>query len=77
MKKLVKKPVFKKNQMIITALAGMIAIAGYLNYAGKKDLANGNTVYEAGAMDISDEDILAENQAASWRRIFPQKIPTL
>lgn len=33
MKKLVKKPVFKKNQMIITALAGMIAIAGYLNYA--------------------------------------------
>lgn len=34
MKKLVKKPVFKKNQMIITALAGMIAIAGYLNYAG-------------------------------------------
>ena len=43
----------------------MIAAAGYLNYAGKKDLANGNRVYEAGAMDISDEDILAENQAAS------------
>ena len=36
MKKLVKKPVFKKNQMIITALAGMIAVAGYLNYASPR-----------------------------------------
>ncbi|EEQ57521.1 hypothetical protein CBFG_01231 [Clostridiales bacterium 1_7_47FAA] len=59
------KRLFRRNQIIITTLAVMIAAAGYLNYAGKKDLANGNRVYEAGAMDISDEDILAENQAAS------------
>lgn len=59
------KRLFRRNQIIITTLAVMIAAAGYLNYAGKKDLASGNRVYEAGAMDISDEDILAENQAAS------------
>ena len=65
MKDMNMKRLFRRNQIIITTLAVMIAAAGYLNYAGKKDLANGNTVYEAGAMDISDEDILAENQAAS------------
>ena len=59
------KRLFRRNQIIITTLAVMIAAAGYLNYAGKKDLASGNRVYEAGAMDISDQDILAENQAAS------------
>ena len=56
----------------------MIAAAGYLNYAGKKDLASGNRVYEAGAMDISDEDILAENQAASLNgQAGLQEIPSL
>ena len=29
------KRIFKKNQIIITTLAIMIAIAGYLNYSGK------------------------------------------
>ena len=29
------KRLFKKNQIIITTLAVMIAIAGYLNYSGK------------------------------------------
>lgn len=55
------KKIFKKNQIIITALALMIAIAGYLQYTGKevsdeaalkevsKDL--GEDTY-----DISDED---------------------
>ena len=65
MKDMNMKRLFRRNQIIITTLAVMIAAAGYLNYAGKKDLASGNKVYEAGAMDISDEDILAENQAAS------------
>lgn len=65
MKDMNMKRLFRRNQIIITTLAVMIAAAGYLNYAGKKDLASGNRVYEAGAMDISDEDILAENQAAS------------
>ena len=30
------KHIFKKNQIIITALAVMIAVAGYLNYSGNK-----------------------------------------
>lgn len=65
MKDMNMKRLFRRNQIIITTLAVMIAAAGYLNYAGKKELADGNRVYEAGAMDISDQDILAENQAAS------------
>ena len=56
------KRIFRRNQIIITTLAIMIAAAGYLNYATKQELAAAN-VYEAGVMEISDEDILAENQA--------------
>ena len=43
------KRLFKKNQIIITTLAVMIAIAGYLNYSGKlfgeteKDTTEANT----------------------------------
>ena len=56
------KRIFRRNQMIITTLAVMIAAAGYLNYSVKKEVA-GSEVYEVGMMEISDEDILAENQA--------------
>ena len=56
------KRIFRRNQIIITTLAVMIAAAGYLNYSTKQELA-GAGVYEAGVMEISDEDILAENQA--------------
>lgn len=60
------KKLFRRNQIIITTLAIMIAAAGYLNYAGKKELeANADdSIFEAGMMEISDEDILAENQLA-------------
>ena len=61
------KKLFRRNQIIITTLAIMIAAAGYLNYAGKKELeANAGGLYQVGALEISDEDILAENQAASY-----------
>lgn len=56
------KKLFRRNQIIVTTLAVMIAAAGYLNYTGKQELEAGNTAYEAGLTDISDEDILAENQ---------------
>ncbi len=62
-KKMDMKKLFRRNQIIITTLAVMIAAAGYLNYAGKQDAASGTDVYEAGVTDISEEDILAENQA--------------
>ncbi|WP_432630305.1 SpoIIIAH-like family protein [Brotaphodocola sp.] len=62
------KRMFRRNQMIITTLAIMIAAAGYLNYAGKRELEastnTGNQIYQAGSLDISDEDLLAENQLA-------------
>lgn len=61
------KKLFRRNQIIITTLAIMIAAAGYLNYAGKKELeaSSDDMVYEAGLMEISDEDLLMENQAAA------------
>ncbi|PWM60716.1 MAG: stage III sporulation protein AH [Subdoligranulum variabile] len=70
------KRIVKKNQIVLTLLAVMIAVAGYLSYAGKfnflggekKAQADGNAAEEtvaAGLLDISDEDVLAENQALS------------
>ena len=67
--KQLKKPVFKKNQMIITALAAMIAVAGYLNYSGTRldeSLLNANSTAVEDeedaslAEDISAEDLYAE-----------------
>lgn len=61
------KKLFRRNQIIITTLAIMIAAAGYLNYAGKRELeANAGGIYQVGNLEISDEDLLAENQAASY-----------
>ena len=36
------RKLFRRNQIIITTLAVMIAAAGYLNYAGKRDLEAGS-----------------------------------
>ena len=67
------KKILKNNQVIITALAIMIAIAGYLNYVQKigdendyqsvisEDITDANQ----SILDISEEDIFAENQAVS------------
>lgn len=69
------KRIVKKNQIILTLLAVMIAVAGYLSYAGKFDFPGGEKQAQAdakteetvaaGLLDISDEDILKENQAVS------------
>lgn len=76
-KKMNMKKLFRRNQIIITTLAVMIAAAGYLNYAGKQEMASGTDVYEAGVMDISDEDILAENQALLGENGSYQEIASL
>ena len=61
------KSMFKRNQIMITALAIMIAAAGYLNFAGTKigeeELVS--TGAEAGEeltalMDISEEDLFSD-----------------
>ena len=58
------KKLLKKNQIMITALAIMIAVAGYLNFAGAKigeeDFLSTNgsdseLTYDVA--DISDEDM--------------------
>ena len=57
------KRIFKKNQIIIAALAVMIAAAGYLNYSGKlfgdKDTAEKTNAELANTelLDISEEDV--------------------
>ncbi|MCI9136871.1 MAG: SpoIIIAH-like family protein [Lachnospiraceae bacterium] len=55
------KKVFKKNQIIITALALMIAVAGYLQYTGSQkdsDLAKeASTDTKKSTYEISDEDM--------------------
>lgn len=67
------KRIFRKNQMIITTLAIMIAVAGYLNYSGEQFLPqNDSAAEEAGSKlvvedgldtsDISMEDIYAQTQ---------------
>ncbi|MBQ8815224.1 MAG: SpoIIIAH-like family protein [Lachnospiraceae bacterium] len=82
------KRIVKKNQVVLTLLAVMIAVAGYLNYAGNMEKAdegqNDNAAsvnVESGLTGISDEDILAENQAAGESLVdvdaFPEEDNTV
>lgn len=76
MKQLLKKPKIKKNQMMITALAVMIAVAGYLNYSGtqlgESLLGADSEAVEDGsiAQDISSEDMYAESGVADTGDIY-------
>ena len=58
------RKLFRRNQIIITTLAVMIAAAGYLNYAGKRDLEAGSRLSRAESLELSEEDLMAENLAA-------------
>ncbi len=87
-KPVIKKPVFRKNQVIITALAAMIAVAGYLNYSGASlDAsllsANSESVEEEDtdlALDISAEDSYAgtgETDVADLGEEYTEEIASL
>lgn len=58
------KKLFKKNQIIITSLAIMIAVAGYLNYSGRmfgeRTNANGDELANQELLDISMEEGTAQ-----------------
>ena len=60
------KRLFKKNQVVITALAVMIAVAGYLNYSGRifgtpdKVEETGGELANQELLDISAEDGMLE-----------------
>lgn len=59
------KNMIKKNQMMITALAIMIAVAGYLNFAGTKVMDEDlmSVSGEMGATGLTQEDADAEYAA--------------
>ncbi len=64
------KQLLKKNQTIVSALAVMLAVAGYLTYAGSTDMAEnnkdtGSATYANAQYEISQEDLMLENAAAS------------
>ena len=58
------KKIFRKNHIIITALALMIAVAGYVSYTQtntvEKEAMNSSAETVADTYDISDEDTVAE-----------------
>lgn len=62
------KRIFRKNQIIIAALAVMIAAAGYLNYSGrlfgqKDDAAQASAdLANKELLDISEEDVSASSK---------------
>ena len=65
------KKILKKNQVIITSLAVLIAVAGYLNFAdvdlGFKDQAastDGNSILEDVDYDLTDETALLDENGA-------------
>ncbi|MBQ4059118.1 MAG: SpoIIIAH-like family protein [Lachnospiraceae bacterium] len=55
------KKMFKKNQVIITALAIMIAVAGYLNFSSESPVLNASVedMQSEGASGNSDDDIVS------------------
>ena len=65
------KKIMKKNQMIITSLAILIAVAGYLNFAdvdlGLKDQevsTEGSSILEDVDFDLTDETALLDENGA-------------
>ncbi len=60
------KRVFKKNQVVVTSLALMIAVAGYLNYSGTvfqvtdESVETSNDLTSAELLDLSEEDLTTE-----------------
>lgn len=60
------KNLIKKNQLMITALAIMIAIAGYLQFAGngleeEYLTVDDDSAYTAGASTVNSDDVISEN----------------
>lgn len=65
------KRIFRKNQIVIAALAVMIAVAGYLNYSGKlfgesEDAEETNAeLANKELLDISEEDVESDGEILS------------
>lgn len=55
------KKILQKNQIIITALAIMIAVAGYLNYTGKDIEQYGLNTSDEDAEEVSGQNVTTED----------------
>lgn len=55
------KKILQKNQIIITALAIMIAVAGYLNYTGKDIEQYGLNTSDEDAEEVSGQSVTTED----------------
>ena len=65
------KKILKKNQVIITSLAVLIAVAGYLNFAdvdlglkNKEASADSSSILEDVDYDLTDETALLDENGA-------------
>ena len=68
------KKIFQKNQIAITALAIMIAVAGYLNFTEQNTSSDGTkktagSVETIDTMDISDGDSLIKEKAKASKDV--------
>lgn len=73
------KKIFKKNQIIITALAIMIMVAGYLNYMGGADYDGAKEASTKGedlaeVTDISQEDMSASETVVSEEDVLAEML---
>lgn len=73
------KKIFKKNQIIITALAIMIMVAGYLNYMGDADYDGTKEASTQGEdlaeiSDISEEDLEAHGVTVSDEQLLNEML---
>ncbi len=73
------KKIFKKNQIIITALAIMIMVAGYLNYMGGADYDGAKEASTKGedlaeVTDISQEDMSAGETTVSEEDVLAEML---
>lgn len=67
------KKIFRKNQLVLTLLAAMIAVAGYLTYADGENNTQLNATKQAVDKDVltdlSENDILSEEVAREQTKI--------
>ncbi|CVI73028.1 SpoIIIAH-like protein [Clostridiales bacterium CHKCI001] len=68
------KKAFRRNQIVVSALAIMIAVAGYLTYAGKdgagelypaNEAAQSGDTYIAGNLTVSDQDVIQDKNSTA------------
>ena len=61
------KKMFRKNQVVVSALAVMIAVAGYLTYAGREGVVPMDTTQTAQTQsaDEQTEEVLNQEAAAA------------